>query len=147
MTRRHEQDALAGIRGAAASLAALASQITDAVAEAGATDKLTAGLVHVNTQRAALACLSLAAHAGRLEGLASAHAEALAAERAGLEAEAVRDARLYREDKAESPDTDYTPEAWGRDAFADSWEEGGALDREGAWACYWAAFTVALADE
>jgi hypothetical protein len=144
MTRRQEQDTRAGILGAAASLAQLATQITDATAEPGET-RTVAALVHVNTQRAALACLSLAAHAGRLEGLAAAHAERVAEARAALEAEAVRDARLYAED-AKSGDAG-APEEWAAGAFNDGWEEGGALDRDAAWAVYVAAFMAAVGDE
>jgi hypothetical protein len=147
---RREHDAIAGIRGACASLAQLASQITEAVAEADATDKLTAGLVHVNTQRAALACLSLAAHAGRLEGLASAHADALAPEREALTEEAEHDARLYREDKATSGEHCPSPEEWAEDAFGETWAHATAphaLDRDAAWTVYLSAFLAAVARE
>lgn len=144
---RHEEDARAGIRGAAASLAALASQVTDAVSEPGET-RTVAGLVHANAQRAALACLSLAAHAGRLEAFAVVHADAIAAERSALDAEAEHDARLYREDKATSGEHCPSPEEWAADAFGETWAHATAphaLDRDAAWAVYVAAFMRVLA--
>ena len=142
----HEADTRAGILGAAASLAQIASTITDATAEAGET-RTVAALVHSSAQRAALACMSLAAHAGRLEAFAVVHADALAAERAGLEAEAEHDARLYREDKVTSGEHCPSPEEWATDAFGETWAYATAphaLDRDAAWACYWAAFARAI---
>lgn len=145
---RHESDTRAGILGAAASLAALASTITDATSEPDTRN--VAALVHASVQRAALACLSLSAHAGRLEAFAVVHADAIAAERQALEAEAVRDARLYREDRATSGEHYPPPEEWAEDAFGETWAHATAphaLDRDAAWAVYWEAFARAVATE
>lgn len=139
----HEDDTRAGIRGAAASLAQVASQITGATAEPGET-RTVAGIVQVNTQRAVLACLSLAAHAGRLETLAVVRADAEHAARAELEAEAQRDARLYADDKGTSGDAAPTPEEWAAGAFANTYEDGGVIDRDAAWSVYLAAFLGAV---
>lgn len=141
---RHETETIAGIRGAAASLAQIASQVTDAAAEPGEV-RTVASIVQVNAQRAALACLSLAAHGGRLEAFAVAAAERVAEAIAELEAEAERDARLYADDRRTSGAAGFPePQDWAAGAFEDTWEEGGALDRDAAWAAYLAAFMRAL---
>ncbi len=99
------QDTLASACGASACLAQIATQLTDAASAEPSTPELlkhVAATIHAQAQRASLAIMSLAAHAGRLEAFAVAKAIAVAAARAehaaareAIEAEAATDARNY----------------------------------------------------
>lgn len=61
--------------------------------------------------------------------------ERMSEARAELEAEALRDARLYRNDRTTSGEAGFPSAAeWARGAFDDSFTEGGPLDRDAAWA-------------
>jgi hypothetical protein len=148
-------DAIASARGAAASLASIASALAEAVSEPAPTPSALRHVAHTlqaQAQRASLGAMSLAAHAGRLEAFA--HAQAMdaaererqeAAARNEVEAEAERDAALYLKDNAPNRPTLAT---WAADAFAGSWD--GAweyslpVEREQAEAWHLAAFSAAV---
>lgn len=146
-------DTIASARGAAAQLAQIATTLAEAVSEPTPTPSTlrhVAQTVQAIGQRAGLAALSLAAHAGRLEAFAHAatlEAEATAqrhaAARAEVEQEATKDARLYLDDTAPGREP---LEQWAAHAFEgqwqDFWEHGlGGVERDHALAWYVAAFT------
>jgi hypothetical protein len=149
-------DAIASARGAAASLASIATQLAEAVSEPAPTPgalKHLALTVQAIGQRAGLAAMSVAAYSGQLTGYA--HAAALEAEaearrhaaaRMEVESEAARDATLYAEDTAPGREP---LEAWAAQAFAGQWEDLwhaglGDVPRELAEAWYAAAFARAV---
>jgi hypothetical protein len=171
-TERHIDETVTDTLGAAASLAQIASHVTDTAATPvdGPEELKTKALgIQAQVQRATLALASLAAHAGRLEAfavvgrLAAEGAERRAhADRVAVTAEARRDAELFHEDRADNAGAELSAEEWARDAFdgtwGDEWDPAvmdrvlcypGAksrtltLDRESAWECYRAAFLEA----
>lgn len=142
-------DTLAGARGAAASLGALASTLADAAACEPPTPEAVrhvAATLQSSAQRALLACLSLSTHAGRLEAFAHVQQLAREHERERVEAEAATDARNY---VAEGETQE--PGAYAAEAFA-AWtdDEGGPdafapLGVDEARALYVAAFVRSVA--
>lgn len=141
-------DTLAGARGAATSLGALASTLADAAACEPPTPEAVrhvAGVLSAQAQRALLACLSLSTHAGRLEAFAHVEQRAREHERERVEQEAATDARNYvTEGETQEPG------AYATEAF-DAWteDEGGPdafapLGVDEARALYVAAFVRAV---
>lgn len=172
-TERHIDETVTDALGAAATLAQIATHVTDTAATPvdGPEQLKTKALgIQAQVQRATLAVASLAAHAGRLEAFAVVgrlEAEETArraqADRDVVTAEARRDAELFAEDRAEDPGAELSAEEWARDAFdgtwGDEWDPSvtdrvlcfpGArprtltLERESAWECYLAAFLEAV---
>jgi hypothetical protein len=148
---RAVDDTLAGARGAAASLAQIASALVNAASTSPPTHETlrhVAGVLAASAQRATLACLSLSAHAGRLETFAHVEQRAREHERDRVEAEAATDARNYTTE-GETPE----PGAYAAEAFA-AWteDEGGPdafapLGVDEARALYVAAFVRSVAGE
>jgi hypothetical protein len=148
-------DTLSGARGAAASLAALATAVHETMSDPAATPdelRLVAHTLQAQAQRASLGAMSLAAHAGRLEAYAVAFASELERQaqfmqmaQAEVEQEAQKDARLYLDDTA--PGREPLDE-WMAGAFAgqweDFWEPAIGVERETVERWYRAAFTRAV---
>jgi len=152
------EDTLAGARGAAASLASIATLLAETTSEAAPTPEAlrhVAQTLQAQAQRASLGVQSLAAHAGRLEAFAVAqsidaerHTRVLAAARAEVEHEAAKDARLYLDDTAPGREP---LAAWMAEAFVGQWEDFWqatlGVERELAERWYREAFTRVVEDD
>jgi VIT1/CCC1 family predicted Fe2+/Mn2+ transporter len=136
MTAKSVSETQATVREACASLETALAQALENIN--------SAELVHGAAARVARASFTLAVAAGSLAQIEAARANTEREARAALEAEAQRDAALYADDKRTAGDAAPAAEEWAADAFADTWEGGGVIDRDAAWSVYLAAFLAAI---